>query len=264
VATPLSSAHPTPSRADRIEPADGPDVWVERRPYPVDDPPDLADGTGLRDYELAASQGLTDLRDTRRGAPDRAYVTYHWVLSFYGEYALAGLLESSRQALTGLDLDFVPADRLHLPLLRIGAAADLAEGEIERIEWIARNWCAEQHQFRLRIGPPCLGPGGVRWCVSPWTDLDELRQGLRRATREILGLRPWLRERIPFRPHVPIAYVRGPLPAAPVQARLAALRECRPIALRIRRLSLIRITRDAGVASWYTVADMALGPRSGF
>jgi 2'-5' RNA ligase len=94
--------------------------------------------------------------------------------------------------------------------------------------------------------------------------VDEVRHGLRRVTREVLGLRPWLRERTPFRPHVPIAYAREQLAAEPVRARLADLSRIRPVALRIRRLSLLRITRTRSNTSWYTVADMALGPRSVF
>jgi hypothetical protein len=81
--------------------------------------------------------------------------------------------------------------------------------------------------------------------VSPWDELLELRNGLRRATREVLGLRPWLRELIPFRPHVPIAYATAELDAEPLRERLAGLVEHRPVALRIRRLSLLRISRTA-------------------
>jgi 2'-5' RNA ligase len=240
-----------------------PATWIEREAFPVDDPVDPADPAALLDYQAAAAQALVRLRDTRRGGVGH-YVTHHWVLSFYGEYALAPLLGACAAALTGCGLVPVPPDRVHLPLLRIGAADDLTAAQLERIEWAVREWAGEQHQFRLRVGPPTLGPGGVRLCAGPWEELLELRHGLRRATREVLGLRPWLRELIPFRPHVPIAYATAELGAAPLRARLAEVAAHRPVALRIRRLSLLRISRSAGDTSWFTTADVTLGRRTTF
>lgn len=239
-----------------------PTAWVDRAAFPLDDPPDPSDAASLIAYQSAASQALVGLADTRRGGCD--YVTYHWVLSFYGEYALAPLLSGCAAALTGSGLVQVPPDRVHLPLLRIGAVDDLTAAQLDRIEWATREWAGEQHQFRLGVGPPALGPGGVRLCVSPWDELLELRNGLRRATRDVLGLRPWLRELIPFRPHVPIAYAPVELDAAPLRERLAGLAEHRPVALRIRRLSLLRISRAASGVSWFTSADVTLGPRTTF
>lgn len=255
-----------------------PQAWVEQEAFPVDDPVDPTDAAALLDYQAAAARALVSLRDTRRGGAGH-YVTYHWVLSFYGEHALTPLLGACAAALTGCGLVQVPPDRVHLPLLRIGAADDLTAAALARIEWTVREWAGEQHQFRIRLGPPVLGPGGVRLCVSPWEELLDLRHGLRRATRDVLGLRPWLRELIPFRPHVPIAYAMADLAAAPLRERLAEAAEHRPVTLRIRRLNLLRIsrnasdcdeqrapraTRSAGGASWFTTADVTLGRRTTF
>jgi len=215
-------------------------------------------------WELAASDGLTTVRDLRRRVPGRAYATYHFMLSFYGEYALRRLVSECHSALALPGLVRVPTDRVYLPLLRIGAAEDLTPAELTRVEWNARNLCVEEDQFRVAIGPPCVAPGGVRLCVTPWSDLAELRHGLRRCARDVLGLRPWLRELIPFRPRVPIAYAERTMDASEVRARLARLRPLHPVLLRIRRVSLVRLTIGDDDASWFTTADMALGPRTGF
>jgi hypothetical protein len=45
---------------------------------------------------------------------------------------------------------------------------------------------------------------------------------------------------------------------------LGDLVEHRPIALRIRRLTLLRICRSPAGPSWFTVTDMALGKRTVF
>lgn len=240
-------------------------VWTEQPPFPPDEPPSTADAAAVVAYERAAADALDTLHDTRRGRPDGDYVTYHWALSFYGEYALHPLLADCHTALADSGLELVPRDRVWLPLLRIGAAEDLTDHELARIEWHARQWAGEQAQYRLQLGPPQLGPGGVRLSVTPWTDLLRTRKALRGTTREVVGLRgPWLRERVPYRPHVPLAYASAPTPAAPLRERLAGMPAHRPIPLRVRRLTLLRITRGAAGTAWYTVADMALGSRSGF
>lgn len=240
------------------------EVWAERPPFPPDDPPST-DAAAVVAYERAASESVETLEDTRRGRADGDYVTYHWALTFYGEYALHPLLADCRAALADSGLELIPRDRVWLPLLRIGAAEDLTAEELAGVEWQARQWAGEQVQFRISLGPPQLGPGGVRLSVTPWTDLMRTRRALRGSTREVLGLRgPWLRELIPYRPHVPLAYATAPTPAAPIRARLAGMPAHRPITLRVRRLTLLRLTRGAAGTAWYTVADMALGSRAGF
>ena len=240
-------------------------VWTERPPFPPGEPPPSTDAAAVLAYERAASDALDQLTDTRRGRSDGEYVTYHWVLTFYGEYALHPLLADCHAALADSGLEVVPRDRVCLPLLRIGAAEDLDADELHRVEWHARQWAGEQAQFRIQLGPPQLGPGGVRLSVTPWADLARTRKALRGTTRDVLGLRgPWLRERIPYRPHVPIAYATGPTPAAALRERLAGMPAHHPIVLRVRRLTLLRITRGPAGTAWYTVADMALGSRAGF
>jgi hypothetical protein len=240
-------------------------VWAERPAFPPDDPPPNADAETLVAYERAAADGLDTLTDTRRGRPEGEYVTYHWVLAFYGEYALHPLLADCHAALADSGLELVPRDRVCLPLLRIGAVDDLAPAELPEIEHRARQWAGEQMQFRVNVGPPQLGPGGVRLSVTPWSDLARTRRELRVTTRQVVGLRgPWLRELVPYRPHVPIAYATGPTPAADLRARLAGMPIHRPITLRVRRLTLLRLTRGPAGPAWYTVADMALGSRAGF
>jgi len=241
------------------------EVWAERPPFPPDEPPSTTDVETVLAYERAAAERLNTLDDTRRGRVEGDYVTYHWALTFYGEYALHPLLADCRAALADSGLELIPRDRVWLPLLRIGAAEDLTAEELSRVEWHTRQWAGEQAQFRISLGPPQLGPGGVRLSVTPWADLIRTRRALRGTTREVVGLRgPWLRELIPYRPHVPLAYATAPTPAAPIRARLAGMPPHRPIPLRVRRLTLLRLTRGARGTAWYTVADMALGSRAGF
>jgi hypothetical protein len=173
------------------------------------------------------------------------------------------LAQKVHAALDGSGLDLVPDDRWHVPLLRLGGG-DLTQAQLDKVEIRAKDWAIDRHQFRLALGPPVLGPGGVWLSVTPWDELLEVRKGLWWGARQVLGYQPWLRERIPYRPHVPIAYATGPTPAAPIRERLAPLADHKPVLIRVRRITLSRLTRHAGRARWFTVADMALGTRTAF
>lgn len=237
--------------------------WVERPVFPEDDPPTWTDAGEILGYERAASDKLIELDETRRGLPEDRYVTYQWHLSFYGEYALKPLAHKLHQCLDGSGLDLVPDDRWHVPLLRV-AGGDLTQAQLDKIEIRARDWAVDLHQFRLGLGPPVLRPGGVALSVTPWDELRDLKEGLWKGARNVLGYQPWLRERIGYRPHVPIAYARGPIAAEPLRKRLAPLADHKPIVLRVRRITLARLTRHQGQAHWFTVCDMALGRRTAF
>ncbi len=150
-----------------------------------------------------------------------------------------------------------------MPLLRI-AGEELTSAQLEKVEIRARDWAIDLHQFRVALGPPVLRPNGVSLSVTPWDEIRDLRYGLWQGARNVLGYQPWLRERIPFRPHVPIAYATGPMPADVVRERLAPLADHKPVLLRVRRVTLARLTRHRGQAHWHSVCDMALGRRTAF
>lgn len=237
--------------------------WDERPSFPSGEPPGPTDADAIRDYERAASDKIVELDDTRRGAPEEHYTTHQWHISFYGEYALRPLAHRLYEALDGSGLDVVPAERWQVPLLRVGGS-ELTPSQLEKIEIRARDWAIDQHQFRLSLGPPVLRPNGVALSVTPWDEIFELKKGVWQGARSVLNYQPWLRERIPFRPHVPVAYATGPMPAAQIRERLAPLADHKPVMVRVRRVTLARLTRHQGKPHWHTVADTALGSRTAF
>ncbi|MGQ0846960.1 MAG: 2'-5' RNA ligase family protein [Sporichthyaceae bacterium] len=238
-------------------------AWEERPIHPEDEPPSWTEPTSIREYEQAAADKLVELDETRRGNPGDHYVTYQWHVSFYGEYALRPLAHLLYDALDGAGLDVVPVERWQVPLLRVGGG-DLTPAQLEKVEIRARDWAIDHHQVRLALGPPVLRPGGVSLSVTPWDEIRELKIGLWQGARSVLNYQPWLRERIPFRPHVPVAYATGPTPAADIRERLAHLADHKPVPLRVRRVTLARLTRHRGQPHWHTVADTALGSRTAF
>jgi 2'-5' RNA ligase len=79
----------------------------------------------------------------------------------------------------------------------------------------------------------------------------------------VVGLRPWLRELTPYRPHVTVAYCRPgtDLPADRLRPVLDSLRRLPPVRLRVRRVSLVRVAPGGGRGEWHTVSSVPLGAR---
>jgi hypothetical protein len=243
--------------------------WVEESPFPGSAPAPPADAAAVRANDQAAFDAVTRLTDTRRASSigaDADYVAYHWLLNFHGEHALGELvrrIQGELAAAAGDALEPVAVDRLNLPLVRVGGPAEADGDRLRAIEWAGRQFCVTGQALRLAIGPATGAPGGVRLSAAPWDPLVELRHGLRRATREVVGLRPWLRELTPYRPHLTVAYCRPgtDLPADGLRPVLEQLRRLPPVRLRVRRVSLVRVTARADGTDWHTVSSVPLGPR---
>lgn len=245
-------------------------LWVEETAFPATGPEPPTDAAAIRANDQVAFDAVDRLTDTRRVhgvARDAGYVAYHWVLTFHGEHALGELVRRIHGDLAAAEIgaafEPVPFDRLNLPLVRLGGQAEADGDRLGAIEWAARNFCLTGQALRLAIGPAVGAPGGIRLSVAPWDALTELHHGLRLATREVVGLRPWLRELTPYRPHVTLAYCRPEtdLPAAALRPLLEQWRRLPPVRLRVRRVTLVRVAARAGGIDWHTVSSLPLGVR---
>jgi hypothetical protein len=158
----------------------------------------------------------------------------------------------------------VALGRVCVPVVRVADGADLDAGRLADLEWAGREALVELGTLRVALGPVTAGPGSVRLSITPWDGLLELRHELRVATRRVLGGRPWLRELTPYRPHASVAHARADVPAAALAPVLERLRELPPVRTRVRRVSLVNVTRLGRRTRWYDVASVPLGPRHGF
>lgn len=243
--------------------------WREHPPFPAVEPPSHTDAAAIAAYEWAAFGGLAGLGDTRRvSEPEVAFSAYHWAVTLHGEYALAGLVGRVQAELAASAaapaLTLVDRERVCVPLLRVADAGDLDAAVLADLEWAGRQACAERTPLRLVLGPATAAPGSVRLTVAPWDGLLAIHHGLRAATRRVLGPRPWLRELTPYRPHVSVAHVRADLPAATLAPVLERLRVLAPVRLRVRRVSLVRVTRLGPATEWHDAASVPIGPVRSF
>lgn len=251
----------------RAAPAVAP--WVEGEPFPAPDPPSLVDAEGLRAYEWEAWRTLAGLADTRRvREPAQAFTTYGWAVTFHGDYGLADLVRRVQDALAASPaaaaLAPVAPGRVCVPLLRVADGTDLDPDVLADLDWAAREALVDAGPLRVTLGPVTAGPGSVRLSITPWDGLLELHHALRVATRHVLGGRPWLRELTPYRPHASVAHARTDLAAEVLAPTLERLRALPLVRTKVRRVTLVRVTRIGRRTRWHDTASVPLGPTRSF
>jgi 2'-5' RNA ligase len=219
--------------------------------FPAQPPASLTDPAVIREHDWNAFSQLSAMSNhwERPGwRPGRR--SYHWLLAFDGEPALAGLAYRCQQALRHLPLDLVPLEALHLTLGRVGFIDELAPQRADAVAQAVSERCDGLPAFPLAIGPLAGSRGAVRFSVAPWDGLVEIHRRLRTAASDVLtGGRP-VGDIDSFRPHVSIAYCDRKLPAAPVVRAVTPLRRLVPVTVHVHALNLVVLRREGRAYRW--------------
>ncbi len=230
--------------------------------FPAQPPASLTDPAVIREHDWNAFSQLPAMTNhwERPGwRPGRR--SYHWLLAFDDEPALAGLARRCQQALRHLPLDLVPLDSLHLTLVRVGFIDELTPQRADVVAQAVVDRCGGLPVFPLAIGPLAGSRGAIRFSVTPWDGLVEIRRRLHAAASDALnGGRP-AGHVDSFRPHVSIAYCDRDLPAAPVVQAVAPLRRLAPVTVHVRALNLVVLRREGRAYHWHVHTTVPLnGP----
>ena len=241
--------------------AGGPHALV----FPAEPPPSLTDPAVIRKHDWNAFYQLPTMTNhwERPGwQPGRR--SYHWLLAFHDEPALVDLANRCQQALRHLPLDPVPLDSLHLTLLRVGFTDELAPQRVDAVAQAVADRCGGLPVFPLAVGPLAGSRGAIRFSVTPWNALVEIRRRLHAAVNDALNSRPPVGRADSFRPHVSIAYCDRDLPAAPVVRAVAPLRRLAPVTVQIGTLSLVVLRREGRAYRWrvYTTVPLTSPARA--
>jgi len=227
--------------------------------FPAEPPPSLTDPAVIRKHDWNAFSQLPAMTNhwERPGwRPGRR--SYHWLLVFDDEPALADLTDRCQQALRHLPLDPVPLDSLHLTLLRVGFTDELTPLRADAVAQAVANQCGGLPAFPLTIGPLAGSRGAIRFSVTPWNGLVEIRRRLHVAVNGALNGGPRVGRVDSFRPHVSIAYCDHDLPAAPVAQAVAPLRRLAPVTVQIGALSLVVLRREGRAYRWQVYTTVPL------
>jgi 2'-5' RNA ligase len=187
---------------------------------------------------------------------------YYWMLTFPDAPELVRRAEYCQERLSGLGMDPIPADGLHVTMARIGEAHDVTT---PRLHDLARRVQESPLPgFQLLAHPLAGSRGALRFTLSPWAPLVELHSVLTAAC-ERSGL-PGGKPTSVFRPHLGILYNNRDRLAKPVIESVAPLRSLPSVALDVTSVELVelrRTTMPAPAYRWKVVRSVSLRPCAG-
>lgn len=229
--------------------------------FPPDPPTLLTDRAEIARNDWAAFSSLNTLANhwERPAWPDGAQA-YYWLLPLDAFPELRAQARACQQALSSIpDLDAVPDELLHLTLYRVGATDSVTDEQLASIAEMAAKRLESVDPIHLFVGPLAGSSGAVRFTVSPWHRLFEVRDELVFATRNVLGGVP----NKGWRPHASIAYNGRSRAAAPVVDQVRELRGLPPTEVTITDIELVKLVRSGRVYRWTTVHRLTLSGSHG-
>ncbi|MGH4020356.1 MAG: 2'-5' RNA ligase family protein [Pseudonocardiaceae bacterium] len=127
---------------------------------------------------------------------------------------------------------------------------------VDAILTTAKRRCGSLPSLSLRIGWLAGSQGAIRFTALPVQALAELRHALIVATAVARGHRE-RRSALDgyFWPHVSIAYCNA---HSPVAARLAPLRACSPVPVKVAAVHLAELRREGRGYRWHVIERVPL------
>ncbi len=193
--------------------------------------------------------------------PGRAL--YACYLTGDGQSDLHRLVDAYQAELVELgDLDLIQREWLHMTVQGVAFTDELTTGEMDRVAMAIGERLADVRPPVAQAGPAVLSADAVYLPVTPAEPVVALRDAIRAAVAETVPA-----DRLyalpgqddgQFAPHVSLAYVNTPGPAAPVAERLARV-DAAPAELHYEHASLIALRRDDRRWAWTDEIRIPIG-----
>lgn len=193
-----------------------------------------------------------------RAEPGPGQAQLYWHVLMRDQPQVRALAAVARGRLSGFGgLHFTPEQWLHLSILRVGLATDVARGEIEAMVSQARPLLQRIPPVTFTLGQVLYHPEAITLGVRPGDALDAVAVAVRKAATSTLT-RPadvttplWI-------PHVTVAYSTEDQPADPIIAALG--RELPECPVTIDTIYLIAQHGAERDWNWQPLARIAIGP----
>ncbi|NYE10570.1 hypothetical protein BJ999_000866 [Actinomadura citrea] len=187
--------------------------------------------------------------------PGRRMLLWHILPD--GQPEVFDLVRRYQEKLAGVDgLDLVPAEWLHMTTQIVGFEDEMSGEQVEALTAGVAGRLAALEPIEVEVGRLWVHSEGVALGVRPGRGLDPVRQAMRQAAAETVGVHP-LDGEPGWTPHISVAYSNADGPAAPVIDALDLRPE--PVPLRVAAAYLVAQVRDGHLYRWERLAEVASG-----
>jgi 2'-5' RNA ligase len=217
-------------------------------------------GSGSGSGPAGPPEQMTDRwRDRPEPGPGDARLVWHVLMRDQPQARALAAVARQRLAGCGAGLHFTPEPWLHLSVLRLGLASELAQPALEAMVDQARSRLAAVPPAQVTLGRVLYHPEAVALRADPADGLAAIT-GAVRAAASTLG-RAGSEPAEPGIPHVTVAYSTQDQPAGPVVAALGhELPQC-PVTI-----DAVYLVAQRGAErdwAWQVMAGVPLGGSPG-
>lgn len=232
-----------------------PELDTDPSAFPSAPPASLDDPEVIVEHDWRAFQRVERMADhwDRPGWSDRQR-KYYWMHTFPDPGPLLQRTEHCQRALQHLGMDPVPADGLHVTLLRVGAVDQVSTAQVEHL--LALTQDLPVSAFHVLAHPLAGSRGAVRFSLTPWKPLVRLHAALHAVGKQA-GV-PGGTPTTAFRPHLGIAYSNQERSAPAVIDAVEPLRSLPPVPLHFTTVDLVELRRQDRTYRWRTIRSVPL------
>lgn len=186
---------------------------------------------------------------------------YYWYLTFLDEHVLQAMAAECQAVIRGAHFDVVPTSELHMTLERVEFSDCIGDDDLVTVQQMANQSLADIEPFEMTVGPLAGSAGALSFSALPRERLSDIRRRLVVAAHSA-GYAFDVSPEASFRPHVGIAYCNRSIDARGIIEKVRALRTIPQVAVQVREVALVALTRNERSYSWESVHRVPLVTRN--
>lgn len=189
-------------------------------------------------------------------APGEGLIYWH-VLVGHDPAVLALAAEARRRLARFPSLHMTPPAWLHMTVLIAGAAHQVSADQIEEMAAMASRQLANIPPVTMTLGKILYHPEAIMLAARPADVLLPVLKAAQEATRKVTGSDGWSGGKLPWTPHVTLAYSTAQQPAQPIISALGGSLPERQVQL--REVSLVNQRGPERDWDWNVEATIRFG-----
>jgi 2'-5' RNA ligase len=154
-------------------------------------------------------------------------------------------------------LHMTPYVWLHMTALIAGSASEMSNEEIQQMATAARRRLADTPPITVTVGKIIFHPEAIMLAAQPPEALLPVLEAAREATKEVTGHSGRAGNKLPWTPHITIAYSTARQPAKPIITALG--RSLPEHKVQIREVSLVNQQGPERSWDWRLEATIRFG-----